>query len=231
MLMAMNKAKRCRHIGAAVIALMLSSNFALAQTTSTQAIQSNEQEKSAAVDSLASWTAIFQNAAEQWTSANITSDAWNVSSSTTPNSFGTYLPILLYAGNASALCGAPANTSQSVNLITAGYLPPNFAASYSGEYCAMVYPDSGTATVSTLSVSGSTGGTDLGPVSTVLAYFVAGSATDNENLLKNSPDQYVVAHLAPLLAKNYAAGGNAMKYIPGITSQGSANSSWTSVQP
>jgi hypothetical protein len=210
--------------------LLLGPAVAAAQTFSAPAQQSTEQDQSAAVDSLASWTAMFTTASEQWVSANVTGDVWNQASSTSPNSFGTYPPILLYAGSTPALCGAPAATSQEVNLSTAGYLPANFGAAYSGEYCAMVYPDSGTATQS--GPVGSTGGTLLVPASTVLAYFVADVPTTNaEDLLQHAPSQYVVSRLANLMEKNFAGGGTAEKYAPVISNSGQSSSTWTAVSP
>ncbi len=204
-------------------------SVACAQSVDASSQEANDRAKTAAVDSLASWTAVFQTAAQQWVSKNLTGDTWNISSTTTPNSFGTYPPVLLYAGANSNLCGAPLQVVQTVNLVSAGYLPSNFDAAYSGEYCAVVYPDSGTATVA--GPVGSEGGTDRVAATTILAYFVAGATTDGEGLLSNSTGQDVVSHLAPLLGQNFAAGGTTLKYAPTITNGGTSASTWVTVQP
>jgi len=208
----------------------LSPELVIAQSVTSPAVQSNEQSETSSVDSIAALTAMFKSAAEQWVANNVTNDPWNSADSTTPSAFGTYSPIFLYAGPNTALCGAPAAATQWVNLVTSDYLPANFTPPYSGEYCAIIYPDSGTSSVT--GPVGANGGTTLVPVSSVLAYFVEGSNTEDETTLSNSESPYVIAHLAPLIAQNYAAGGQVFKYSPTISNGGGTSTpTWQSVTP
>ena len=173
---------------------------------------------------------MFQTAAQQWASTEITGDSWNQSESTLPFSFGTYPPVLLYAGPNVSLCGAPAAVSQQVDLVQAGFLPSNFAAAYSGEYCAMIYPDSGT--VQGSGPIGANGGTNLVAASTALIYFVAGTATDSEGILQNAPAQFVTSHLGSVLASHFSGSGTVMEYTPPSGAGGAAGgTTWQSSSP
>ena len=200
-----------------------------AGSPSSSAQDANNQAQLSAVDSLTSQLALFRNATEQWVSVNVTS-AWNENQSLTAKPFGTYPPILLYVGATPALCGAPATTSQTVNLQSAGFVTANFSAPYSGEYCAMIYPNSGVGTQS--GPIGANGGTNDVSVTSVIAYFVAGTSSDTEEqLLQNSSSDYTVSHIAPLLSGNFSAGGYTIKYTPKISNSGTAASEWQEVQP
>ena len=202
---------------------------AAADSVDASAQGASEQAKIAAVDSIATQIAMFRNAAEQWVSANVVNDAWNQNQSLAPHPFGTYAPILLYSGSNNALCGAPAGTAQSINLVAAGYITANYTAPYSGEYCAMIYPDSGTGNVP--GPVGPNGGSDTVPVTTVLAYFVAGTNTDPEEILHGATSDFTVSHVGGLLAGNFAAGGSVKKFTPVITNSGTGNSAWQIVNP
>lgn len=213
--------------GAAILGL-LAPGLADAASTSSTAQQSSSQAQLSAVDSIATQIAILRSAAEQWATVNITS-TWNQSQSTTANPFGTNPPALLYVGPHPSLCGAPAVTSQTIDLIAAGFVTPNFSTPYSGEYCAMIYPNSGSATQA--GPVGANGGTDIVPVTTVLAYFVAGSSADPAEILHNATSDYAISHIAPLLQNNFAQGGTVQKYTPVITNAGTGASTWQGAQP
>ena len=218
----------CALAVSAILGGFLAPELAHADATTATAQQSNNQAQLAAVDSIATQIAIVRTAAEQWASVNITG-GWNQSQSIAASAFGTNPPTLLYVGPNKGLCGAPSVTSQSVDLVAAGFVTSNFSAPYSGEYCAMVYPESGTATGS--GPVGPNGGTNLIPVTTVLAYFVAGSSKDSEEILQNATSDYAVSHIAPLLQNNFAEGGTVQKYTPVITNSGTGASSWQGAQP
>ena len=218
----------CRAAAGACMIALLTPSLARAEATSSTAQQLGNQAQLAAVDSIATQIAMIRTAAEQWVSDNITS-TWNVSQSTTANPFGTSPPVLLYVGPNSSLCGAPAVTSKTVDLVASGFVNANYLAPYSGEYCAMVYPNSGSA-MQTGPV-GPNGGTNIVPVSTVVAYFVAGASTDSENILHNETSDYAVSHIAPLLQNNFSQGGTVQKYTPVITNSGIGPSTWQGAQP
>jgi hypothetical protein len=218
---------------AILISALAFAEAARSASPESPATQANQQAVDAAVDSLSTNFAMFQTAAQQWVASNLTGDGWNNSQTLTAYAFGTYAPILLYAGSGTiSQCGAPSAVTTSYNLVAAGFLPTGFSPAYSGEYCAIVYPDSGTTNIS--GPVGPNGGSTLAPASTLNVYVVAtAGSTPLEGILDPSTAMYAVNHLGTLIAEHYAGGGQVKKFTPTYTSNGTNNGqyAWQGVQP
>lgn len=187
--------------------------------------------KIAGVQSLAADIAIWQYAVQKWATNTAPAchngggcDTWNQNDSASPVPSSIHVSqgqnVLLYAGPDRALCNAAAmgvtSGAQMVDMTQQpGYLPNGFGSNppYAGEYCAVIEPNTGTATNPQSTVTGPTG-TNLVPISTVVAYFVAGSKTAQQGLVSSVPSDYATAQSGHSIARHFAGGGNTI-YSPG----------------
>lgn len=197
---------------------------------------SGSNAKVAGVQSMATDIAIWQYAVQKWATNTAPpcpsgQCSWNQSDSTTavPSSQHTAQGqnMLLYAGPNQSLCDAAAygitRTSQKIDMgQQSGYLPNGFGSNppYQGEYCAIVEPNTGTAPNPQSTTTGATG-TDLVPISTVIAYFVAGTKTAPGGLVSSLPSDYAAAQSGHAIASHFSGGGS--------TIYTSGKSGWTTL--
>jgi hypothetical protein len=145
--------------------------------------RASEAAHHAVISTIALQLMAFDYAAQEWATAH--GSAWNVPDS---SNLAGGAPILLYVGQ-SNLCGAPAGTGQTINMVSpATYLPPDFQVPLNGALCAMVYPNTATSGQSGQSAYGSNVVGDT----LVMGYFVPGIvATEPGGPLYDMPPGYL----------------------------------------